>query len=996
MKRLWTDEDLVAHFTLLPQDRQLLQNKTGATRLGFAVLLKCFQQEGRFPARHEIPFSVVRHLAEQVELAPELFVQYPTEGRTAEYHRAQIREALGFRPSTEADSEAILSWMNQHILPQEGDPEALTAIFYDRCRELHLEPPAPKRLLRWIQSAIRSHEENFCATICQRLSPAVRAQMEALLRPPAAEDTSLGTSEAEGEDQEVSDLSGQALLYHLQAGPAGMNVQTALKEIAKLRRLRTLGLPDDMFASVPPKILQHYRQRVAAEQARDLRRHPETLRLTLLAAWCHLRIQEITDGLLDLLNEMVHTIDSRAERKAQVEMLKDFKRVVGKNALLFQIATASLQSPEGKVCEVVYPVADEQTLQDLVAEWEATLNYDRHAQRSMRNSYSYHYRRMVPHILEALSFHSNNATHRPVLEALELLKQNLERKSRYFPLKMKVPLDDVIKPADRDAVVEKDEKGRERVHRIPYEVCVLKALREKLRCREIWTEGAARFRNPDDDLPPNFDAERKIHYQALNLPEDALEFIAKNKEELTRELDALNKAMPTNTAVKFLQKEKGRICLSPLTAVPHPPHLDALKAEVNRRWPLTGLLEMFKETDLRVGFTEAFKSPTPWEKLDRETLQRRLLLCLYGLGTNAGIKSMCAGEHGESYKDLIYVHRRYVTNDHLRNAITQVVNALLRVRHPNIWGEGTTACASDSKKFGAWDQNLMTEWHIRYRGPGVMIYWHVEKKSACIYSQLKRCSSSEVAYMIQGLLHHNTEMNVEKNYVDTHGQSEVAFAFCSLLGFQLLPRLKGLHRQKLARAESGKPEDYPNLKTVLAKPIDWDLIRQQYDEMVKYATALRLGTTDADTILRRFTRNNIQHPTYKALAELGRARKSIFLCRYLRSEALRREIQQGLNVVENWNSANSFILYGKGGEFASNSREDQERTMLCLHLLQNSMAYINTLMLQQVLSDPAWRNRLQAEDLRALTPLFYLHVHPYGRFDLDMSERLDIELQEAA
>ena len=89
-----------------------------------------------------------------------------------------------------------------------------------------------------------------------------------------------------------------------------------------------------------------------------------------------------------------------------------------------------------------------------------------------------------------------------------------------------------------------------------------------------------------------------------------------------------------------------------------------------------------------------------------------------------------------------------------------------------------------------------------------------------------------------------------------------------------------------------------------------------------YATALRLETTDADTILRRFTRNNIQHPTYKALAELGRARKTIFLCRYLRSEALRREIQQGLNVVENWNSANTFILYGKGSEFAGNSRED--------------------------------------------------------------------------
>src|SRR5512135_3310689 len=118
--------------------------------------------------------------------------------------------------------------------------------------------------------------------------------------------------------------------------------------------------------------------------------------------------------------------------------------------------------------------------------------------------------------------------------------------------------------------------------------------------------------------------------------------------------------------------------------------------------------------------------------------------------------------------------------------------------------------------------------------------------------------------------------------------------------------------------------------------------------MVKYATALRLGTADTEAILRRFTRGNLQHPTYQALAELGKAVKTIFLCRYLRSEALRREIQEGLNVVENWNSANSFIFYGKGGELATNSREDQELGLLGLQLIQNSLVYINTLMLQEV------------------------------------------------
>ena len=617
MKRLWSDDDLVAHFTLFSQDRQLLQNKTGATRLGFAVLLKCFQQAVRFPARHEIPFAVIRHIAQQIELAPELFVQYPTEGRTAEYHRAQIREALGFHPITEPEIEALLAWMEKHILPQEREEEALTTIFWTRCRELRLEPPATKRLARLLRSAIRSHEELFCAATLKNLSHDTRIALSALLQVPTPEETTVISEIQEDTDQEASETAGQTLLYRLKTGPGGMNLQSVLKEIAKLQRLRELRLPADLFVAAPPKILQKYRQRVSAEEAHELRRHPEALRLTLLAAWCHLRIQEITDSLLDLLNEMVHTVGSRAEHKVQGRLLKDFKRVIGKNALLFQIASVSLQSPEGKVRDVVYPVADEQTLQELVAEWNVSANYDRHVQTTLRNSYSHHYRRMVPHILAALRFHSNNASHRPVVEALELLKEHIERKSRYFPLKTKVPLDDVVKPGDRDMVVEKDEKGRERIHRIPYEVCVLKALREKLRCREIWAEGAARFRNPDDDLPPDFETERKVHYQALELPDNVEEFIAETKRELTQELEALDKAMPTNASVKFLAKEKGRICLTPLAALPDPPHLNALKAEVNRRWPLTSLLDMLKETDLRIGLPRNPAGPQRGGKLEQ-------------------------------------------------------------------------------------------------------------------------------------------------------------------------------------------------------------------------------------------------------------------------------------------------------------------------------------------------------------------------------------------
>ena len=136
---------------------------------------------------------------------------------------------------------------------------------------------------------------------------------------------------------------------------------------------------------------------------------------------------------------------------------------------------------------------------------------------------------------------------------------------------------------------------------------------------------------------------------------------------------------------------------------------------------------------------------------------------------------------------------------------------------PIATGTRTTACASDSKHFGAWDQNLTTQWHVRYGGRGIMIYWHVEQKSLCIHSQLKSPSSSEVASMIEGVVHHCTEMEVDRQYVDSHGQSTVAIAFCrgpSSIG-------PGTGHKPSSLLDSGTS---PNASS-LSKPLDrWDLL----------------------------------------------------------------------------------------------------------------------------------------------------------------------------
>jgi TnpA family transposase len=694
---------------------------------------------------------------------------------------------------------------------------------------------------------------------------------------------------------------------------------------------------------------------------------------------------------VDLLIQIVHRISVRAEKKVVDELLGDLQKVHGKTTLLFKIAEAALEHPDGVVRQVLYPVVSEQTLSDLVKGYRSNgPTYRRHVYTILRASYSGHYRRMLPPLLDALDFRANTATHRPIIQALDLIKANRDSRKQHFMVDGTVPIEGVIPPNWRELVMEQDSNGEVRVNRINYEISALHSLREGLRCKAIWVVGADRFRNPDDDVPADFEEQRIRYYAVLRQPERADDFIAGVCTDMEESLSRLNDGLPQNPNVTLRLQGQNRIKLSPLDPQPEPANILRMKAELMSRWPMTSLLDVLKETDLRVGFSEVFHSVASREMLDRITLQPRLLRCLYGLGTNAGLKRVIAGASSLTYNDLLYIRRRYMHKDALREAIARVANATFAIRRPDIWGEGTTSCASDAKKFGAWDQNLMTEWHIRYGGRGVMIYWHVEKKSVCIYSQLKRCSSSEVAAMIEGVLRHCTEMEVEHQYVDSHGQSEVAFAFSHLLGFDLMPRLKAIASQKLSRPNAGHVDAYPNLQPILTQPINWALIRHQYDDMIKYATALRVGTAEPESILQRFTRTNVQHPTYRALVELGKAVKTAFLARYLHEEALRREIHEGLNVVENWNSTNGFIFYGKSGEIATNRLDDQEVSVLSLHLLQACLVYINTLMLQDILAEPAWMGRMTVEDFRALSPLVYTHVNPYGTFELDMTSRLPL------
>lgn len=145
-------------------------------------------------------------------------------------------------------------------------------------------------------------------------------------------------------------------------------------------------------------------------------------------------------------------------------------------------------------------------------------------------------------------------------------------------------------------------------------------------------------------------------------------------------LSKLDTGMSRNSKIRISNKGNGWITVSPSDPQTEPVNLSKLKTEVMRNWPMTSLLDVLKETDLRLDFTDHFKTVATHERLDRHTIQKRLILSLYGLGTNTGLKRIASGNHGENYQDLLYIRRKFINKDNLRNAISTVVNNILSTR----------------------------------------------------------------------------------------------------------------------------------------------------------------------------------------------------------------------------------------------------------------------------------------------------------------------------
>ena len=944
MRRDWSAEELSELWTLGPAELALVGGLPDASKVGLAAQLVYWRVYGRFPDDEaDLPPAAVGHLAAQLGIGADALEAYDWAGRTGRRHRRLILDYLAVADFDDSVEARFRRWLGDELLPREPSPAVLEGEVSSWFARERITRPGAWRLDRILRSARAAHDDAVLQRVADRLDAGARERLDALL-----------TDNGEG-----------TALVQLAADPGRIGLESLLAEIGKLERLRALALPPGLLRGLHPDLVRRFRRRAGVETAWELRRHPDRIRLPLLAFWCAPREAEVVDGLVELLIGITHRITVKAERRVLEELMEEAVEVRGKAGILFRVAEAAVWMSRGRCARGNLSRCRPGYAGGAGARGP-------HARNAAGPSRAHRGARLLrlllpPHDAAAAGRARLplQQRHTPPAARGAGAIWRAEGEGRQYFRAEEVTVEGVIRPKWRDIVIEDAPDGGQRVNRINYEICVLQTCASGCAARRSGWRAPTGSATPTRICPPISPSAGRPATSAWACPRSRGPSRRRCGRRWARRWHGSTAGMPCNPGVRLDPRRRHPILVSPLEPQPEPPNLEraqgrarpALADDGTARHPQGGrparrLHRRFHDgrgargDRPRRGAAPAAALPLRPRHQRRPQAARR---------RPARLQLQGAAAHAPA------LHRRRCA----ARATRRVVNATLAARQPQIWGEGTTACASDSKHFGAFDQNLMTEWHVRYGGRGVMIYWHVERGSVCIHSRLRRCSSSEVAAMIEGVLRHDTEMEVERQYVDSHGQSRGGIRLLPAARLSAPAAAQGHRSAAALSARAGRRVGLPEPAPVLARPIDWDLIAQQYDEMVRYATAMAERTADPETILRRFTRGNVQHPTYRGLSELGKAAKTVFLCRYLGEAALRREIHEGLNVVETWNSANDFIFFGKGGEVASNRLEDQEISVHALHLLQSCLVYVNTLMLQRVLAEPAWMARMMPADLRA-------------------------------
>jgi TnpA family transposase len=342
-----------------------------------------------------------------------------------------------------------------------------------------------------------------------------------------------------------------------------------------------------------------------------------------------------------------------------------------------------------------------------------------------------------------------------------------------------------------------------------------------------------------------------------------------------------------------------------------------------------------------------------------------------------------------SARQISFVDQRQASTEKLEAAICDIINAYNQFQLPRYWGD-TKRAAADGTQWNLYENNLLSERHIRYGGYGGVAYYHVSDAYIALFSHFIPCGAWEAIYILDGLTKNKSDIQPDILHGDTQAQSAPVYGLAFLLGIKLMPRIRNWKDLKWFRPT---PQDaYKNIDGLFTKEaVDWDLIACHLPDMLQVAQSIRAGRISPSTILRKLGTASRKNKLYFAFRELGRVIRTIFLLEYIGDEDLRRIIQAAQNKCEGFNRFAQWVYFG-ADTITENVRDDQLKIIKYNHLIANLVIFHNCHSITQALKElEAEGMKLTQELIAGFSPYRTSHLNRFGLFELKERHPLPID-----
>jgi TnpA family transposase len=961
------DVQLSRYFHLNETDLAFIHQRRGENnRLGVALQLGCARFLGTFLSDlSTVPVNTQRFVAGQLSISDiGILTTYSTRETTRREHTALIRDQYHYREFSHPWSFRLSRLLYSRSWISNERPSLLFDIATGWLVQNKVLLPGCTTLTRLISEIGERATHRLWERLSKLPTPEQVAQLETLLQVPEGHRTST--------------------FDQFRKGPVTISAPAFNEAVDRYRGLKAFGIQDLNFTGIPPVRFKSIARHAGMISLPKITRMPDNKRTAILVAFVKGYETIALDEALDVLDLMITDIAGKAKNRGQKKRLRTLKDLDQSAIALASACEFILNEsmPVDSMRATLFSQISKEKLEKSIATVHALARpYEENFQDEMLEQYG-RVKRFLPKLLLDIEFKAAPAG-KVTLEAFQYLASLVDSRKQILE---DAPLA-IISPSWRRLVF--DQEGR--VTKRGYTLCFLEKLQDSLQRRDIYVENSDRWGDPRAKLlqGQEWQANRVQVCRSLGHPLNAQEAV----DGLIHQLDVTYQQVAShfdeNTAVSLdLSGKRPTLTISPFDKREEPTSLILLVQQVEALLPRVDLTELLLEINAHTGFVEEFTHVSEANSRS-EHLVTSVCAVLLAEACNIGLEPLIKHSIPALTRNrLSLVKQNYLRAETLVQANARLVEHQSTLPLAKKWGGGDVASA-DGMRFVTPVRTIHAGPNRKYfcSNRGITWYNFLSDQFSGFHGIVIPGTLRDSIFVLEGLLEQQTSLNPVEIMTDTAGTSDLVFGLFWLLGYQFSPRLADAGGSVFWRID--KTAHYGVLNDLARSCVNPKKIEQHWEDMLRIACSLRLGTIQASELVRSLLKSKRPSSLTQAIIEAGRINKTLYLLHYIDDEDYRRRILTQLNRGEGRHSVARAICYGQHGEIRKRYREGQEDQLGALGLVTNALVLWNTIYTQAALDHLRDQGvTVREEDEARLSPLSHQHVNMLGQYSFTLSDHV--------